>query len=150
MEAAAAPPSTIVPCIGCLCQGAFQHQHPAHAASLLQWTLNRARHLPQCSASVIRIFTASTPALLTPTAVFIAGMSNAAASALVALYLGGGGLGGLLGGWIGDLAAQRWPNHGRIVATQFSVLVGIPFVAVIFKVRWAVWGWQPGVLQLVV
>lgn len=64
-----------------------------------------------------------------------AGMSNAHASILVALYLGGGGLGGLLGGWIGDTAARHFPNHGRIAATQFSVLVGIPFVAVLFKVR---------------
>jgi hypothetical protein len=62
-------------------------------------------------------------------------MSNAHASMLVAMYLGGGGLGGLLGGWIGDRAARRFPDHGRIVATQFSVLVGIPFVAILFKVR---------------
>lgn len=67
-----------------------------------------------------------------------AGMSNAAASACVAVYLGAGGLGGLLGGWIGDVAAQRFPNHGRIVATQFSVIVGIPFAAIIFKASWEV------------
>lgn len=67
-----------------------------------------------------------------------AGMSNAAASACVAVYLGAGGLGGLLGGWIGDVAARRFPNHGRIVATQFSVIVGIPFTALIFKASWEV------------
>ena len=61
------------------------------------------------------------------------GMSDSAASVLVALYLIGGGLGGLLGGWIGDIAASRFPNHGRIVATQFSVFVGIPFALLIFK-----------------
>lgn len=62
------------------------------------------------------------------------GMSNSAASVMVALYLLCGGLGGLLGGWIGDKVAARWPDHGRIVATQFSVIVGVPFALVIFKV----------------
>jgi len=61
------------------------------------------------------------------------GMSDSAASVLVALYLIGGGLGGLLGGWIGDIAASRFPNHGRIIATQFSVFIGIPFALLIFK-----------------
>ena len=62
------------------------------------------------------------------------GMSDASASALVALYLVGGGLGGLLGGWIGDEAARKYPNHGRIFVTQFSVASGIPCALVIFKV----------------
>jgi MFS family permease len=62
------------------------------------------------------------------------GMSDAAASGLVALYLVGGGLGGLLGGWIGDAAAARWPNHGRIAATQLSVASGVPFALLIFRV----------------
>lgn len=61
------------------------------------------------------------------------GMSDASASLMVALYLAGGGLGGLLGGWIGDLAAEKYPNHGRIAATQFSVASGIPFAFLIFK-----------------
>lgn len=61
------------------------------------------------------------------------GMSNFDASLLVALYLAGGGVGGLLGGWIGDRAAGRFPDHGRIVATQFSVIVGVPFSLLLFK-----------------
>lgn len=61
------------------------------------------------------------------------GMSDAIASALVATYLIGGGVGGLLGGWIGDLAAKRWPNHGRIAMTQVSVASGIPFALLLFK-----------------
>ncbi|KAL4422801.1 hypothetical protein ABPG75_008998 [Micractinium tetrahymenae] len=61
------------------------------------------------------------------------GMSNFDASLLVALYLAGGGLGGLMGGWIGDRAAGRFPDHGRIVATQFSVIVGVPFSLLLFK-----------------
>ena len=76
------------------------------------------------------------------------GMSNGAASALVAVYLAGGGVGGLLGGWVGDAAARVSPSHGRIVVTQFSVAIGIPFAAMIFKARagkgvvWVGgWGW---------
>jgi MFS family permease len=66
------------------------------------------------------------------------GMTNFDASLLVALYLAGGGLGGLLGGWIGDKTAARFPDHGRIVATQFSVIVGVPFALLLFKVQ--LWG----------
>lgn len=62
------------------------------------------------------------------------GMSNGAASSLVALYLLGGGVGGLLGGFIGDRCAARWPDHGRIAATQFSVIIGVPFAVLMFKV----------------
>lgn len=62
------------------------------------------------------------------------GMSDAAASGLVALFLGGVALGGLLGGWVGDRAAARWPSHGRIAATQFSVASGIPFSLLLLKV----------------
>ena len=62
------------------------------------------------------------------------GMSDSASSVIVALYLIGGGFGGLLGGWIGDTVASRFPNHGRIIATQFSVFIGIPFSFIIFKV----------------
>jgi MFS family permease len=61
------------------------------------------------------------------------GMSDAAASGLVATYLLCGGFGGLLGGWIGDTVARRYPNHGRVAATQVSVASGIPFAFLIFK-----------------
>ncbi|PSC76181.1 MFS general substrate transporter [Micractinium conductrix] len=61
------------------------------------------------------------------------GMTNFDASLLVAIYLAGGGLGGLLGGWIGDRVASRFPDHGRIVATQFSVIIGVPFALLLFK-----------------
>jgi len=43
-------------------------------------------------------------------------------------------VGGLLGGYVGDLAAKRHPHHGRIFACQFSVAVGIPFSLLILKV----------------
>ena len=35
---------------------------------------------------------------------------------------------------MGDVAAARYPHHGRIFATQFSVFIGIPFTLLIFKV----------------
>lgn len=61
-------------------------------------------------------------------------MSDAAASALVALFLGGIAVGGLLGGALGDAAAKRWPSHGRLAVTQFSVATGIPFSLLLLKV----------------
>jgi hypothetical protein len=62
------------------------------------------------------------------------GMSDFSSSILMALMLGGGALGGLLGGAIGDLAARRFPNHGRIAVTQFSVAIGIPLSFLILRV----------------
>ena len=61
------------------------------------------------------------------------GMSDSSASVIVGLYLIGGGFGGLLGGYIGDRIAMRYPHHGRILATQFSIGVGIPFALLLFK-----------------
>ena len=43
--------------------------------------------------------------------------------------------GGLLGGHIGDWAAARHPDHGRIAVCQFSVAVGVPLSVLLFKVR---------------
>ena len=62
------------------------------------------------------------------------GMSDFAASLQMALLLGSTALGGLLGGWIGDRAAMKYPDHGRILVCQFSVAVGIPFSLTITKV----------------
>ena len=62
------------------------------------------------------------------------GMSDFQASALNSIFLGANALGALLGGYIGDRAAQNYPCHGRIFVCQFSVFVGIPFSIVLFKV----------------
>ena len=40
-----------------------------------------------------------------------------------------------MGGYLGDKAAHRFPNHGRIVVCQFSVASGIPFTILVLKVR---------------
>lgn len=42
--------------------------------------------------------------------------------------------GGPLGGWLGDRASRRFPQHGRIVVCQISVASGIPFTLLLFKV----------------
>ena len=63
------------------------------------------------------------------------GMSDAASSGLMAVFLGGTALGGLLGGWVGDKAAARYPQHGRILAVQYSVGSGVPFALLLLKVK---------------
>eukprot|EP00198_Chlamydomonas_reinhardtii_P001999 XP_001691335.1 predicted protein [Chlamydomonas reinhardtii] len=61
------------------------------------------------------------------------GFSDAAASALVALFGAGAAAGSLLGGWLGDRVAERHPHHGRIALVQFSVAVGIPLTALLLR-----------------
>ena len=61
-------------------------------------------------------------------------MSDAYASVLVSIFLGCTAVGGLLGGWLGDLAASRYPNYGRIAVCQFSVFAGVPLSLVLLKV----------------
>eukprot|EP01024_Parvocaulis_polyphysoides_P057588 TRINITY_DN6137_c2_g2_i2.p1 TRINITY_DN6137_c2_g2~~TRINITY_DN6137_c2_g2_i2.p1 ORF type:complete len:468 (-),score=20.47 TRINITY_DN6137_c2_g2_i2:1666-2901(-) len=61
------------------------------------------------------------------------GMSDFAASFLNSLFLGCCGLGGLLGGFVGDLAALRYPRYGRIAVCQFSVAIGLPLTLVLFN-----------------
>ena len=41
------------------------------------------------------------------------------------------------GGYIGDKAAVRYPDHGRIFVVQFSVAIGIPFSLLLIKVTFA-------------
>lgn len=61
------------------------------------------------------------------------GMSDLAASALMSLFLTGTAAGGLLGGYLGDRAAARYPNHGRIFVVQISVITGPIFSLWLFK-----------------
>ena len=55
------------------------------------------------------------------------GMNDAAASALMALFLGGSALGGLLGGWLGDKAAQA--SAQPEVVSLLPLCVSIAIVA---------------------
>lgn len=63
------------------------------------------------------------------------GMSDANASLLVSVFLGCTAIGGFLGGWLGDLAAAKFPNFGRIAVCQFSVLIGVPLSLLLMKVQ---------------
>jgi MFS family permease len=61
------------------------------------------------------------------------GFSDLAASLLMAAFLAANAAGGLLGGVLGDAAARRFPDHGRIVVCQFSVGIGVPLAIILFK-----------------
>jgi hypothetical protein len=61
------------------------------------------------------------------------GWSDYAVSAVLAVFNAFDAAGAFFGGWVGDWAAGRYPNHGRIVACQFSVGIGVPLSVVIFK-----------------
>jgi MFS family permease len=54
------------------------------------------------------------------------GFSSGRASSLVAIFTFGCALGGIVGGFLGDFAAKRSENHGRIMVGQSSILIGIP------------------------
>ena len=57
------------------------------------------------------------------------GMNDAAASALMALFLGGSALGGLLGGWLGDKAAQASAQPGVVSLLPLCVSIAIIAIA---------------------
>lgn len=44
-------------------------------------------------------------------------------SLLATTFSAGTAVGGLIGGFVGDAAAKRWPNHGRLAVTQVSACV---------------------------
>ncbi|GAB4823909.1 hypothetical protein N2152v2_010955 [Parachlorella kessleri] len=61
------------------------------------------------------------------------GMSDFQASLLLAVFLATNAIGGLVGGFLGDWAASRWPRHGRVVVCQISVAAGVPLSLLLFK-----------------
>eukprot|EP00931_Biecheleriopsis_adriatica_P075362 TRINITY_DN49243_c0_g1_i1.p1 TRINITY_DN49243_c0_g1~~TRINITY_DN49243_c0_g1_i1.p1 ORF type:complete len:510 (+),score=63.08 TRINITY_DN49243_c0_g1_i1:36-1532(+) len=61
-----------------------------------------------------------------------AGFGDIHSSILSALAMGSGGVGNLIGGYVGDSFASRWPNHGRALAAQISVASGIPCVLLLY------------------
>jgi len=92
--------------------------------------------IPTFGIIVLQGIVGSTPwsALVFLTLYFqLLGMSDFTASLLVAVFLACNAAGGLLGGLIGDWAARRWPDHGRIWVCQFSVGIGVPLSFVLFK-----------------
>jgi hypothetical protein len=61
------------------------------------------------------------------------GFRDSQAALAVACFQAGAALGGVVGGLVGDWAAKRSHNHGRIFACQFSVFMGIPFSLLLMK-----------------
>eukprot|EP00929_Paragymnodinium_shiwhaense_P073517 TRINITY_DN37484_c0_g1_i1.p1 TRINITY_DN37484_c0_g1~~TRINITY_DN37484_c0_g1_i1.p1 ORF type:complete len:512 (+),score=110.21 TRINITY_DN37484_c0_g1_i1:102-1637(+) len=61
------------------------------------------------------------------------GLTDVAAAKIVSLSLLASGTGALLGGIIGD-RLHRWsPSHGRLLAAQASIGLGLPLAALIFQ-----------------
>jgi MFS family permease len=60
--------------------------------------------------------------------------SHAEAASLTLCFNVGTAVGGLLGGYIGDRAAQWSPDHGRVYVAQFSVTAGLPLTALVLFV----------------
>eukprot|EP01025_Chloroclados_australasicus_P021392 TRINITY_DN224_c2_g1_i2.p1 TRINITY_DN224_c2_g1~~TRINITY_DN224_c2_g1_i2.p1 ORF type:complete len:531 (+),score=44.75 TRINITY_DN224_c2_g1_i2:400-1992(+) len=63
----------------------------------------------------------------------LAGMSDFMASFLNSWFLGCTAVGGLIGGFVGDLASLRFPKGGRIAVCQFSVGVGVPLSVILLN-----------------
>ncbi|KAL0055016.1 hypothetical protein WJX82_005813 [Trebouxia sp. C0006] len=61
------------------------------------------------------------------------GMSDLHAGMLMSMSLGAYGVGNLIGGWVGDAAASRFPDHGRIAVAQFAEFIRIPISWLIIK-----------------
>ncbi|EFJ09872.1 hypothetical protein SELMODRAFT_427648 [Selaginella moellendorffii] len=59
------------------------------------------------------------------------GFGHARAALCVALLSIGNAFGSVFGGWVGDVAAAKFPNAGRIACSQFSAGVGIPLSALL-------------------
>jgi MFS family permease len=61
------------------------------------------------------------------------GFSDVQASSAFSCFMLGAGMGGPLGGAIGDWAASKSRDRGRVYVAQASVLGGLPFVWLIFE-----------------
>ncbi|KAH7860205.1 hypothetical protein Vadar_010631 [Vaccinium darrowii] len=62
------------------------------------------------------------------------GFSHKTVALLWTLFIVGFSLGGLFGGRMGDILAQRYPNSGRIILSQISSGSAIPLAAVLLRV----------------
>lgn len=63
------------------------------------------------------------------------GFTDFHASLIASMFLAGTAIGAQVGGYLGDLSAKISPNHGRVLVAQFSVGIGVPMSAVVYKVR---------------
>ncbi|EKX47476.1 hypothetical protein GUITHDRAFT_137629 [Guillardia theta CCMP2712] len=61
------------------------------------------------------------------------GMSNAASGVLITMQIFASGVGGIVGGIVGDVLARSWsPFRGRPLAAQVSILSGLVLISWIF------------------
>ncbi|CAN6174130.1 unnamed protein product [Urochloa humidicola] len=61
----------------------------------------------------------------------LVGFSHGDTAALMTVFWVASSLGGLLGGWMGDALAARFPDAGRIVLSQVSAGSAVPLAAVL-------------------
>ncbi|KAI3434216.1 uncharacterized protein J3R85_006668 [Psidium guajava] len=59
------------------------------------------------------------------------GFTHSTTAFLMTIFIVAGSLGGLFGGWMGDILAKRLPNSGRIILSQISSGSAIPLAAVL-------------------
>lgn len=59
------------------------------------------------------------------------GFSHETTAFIMTLFVVSGSLGGLFGGWMGDILAKRLPNSGRIILSQISSGSAIPIAAIL-------------------
>lgn len=61
------------------------------------------------------------------------GFSDFHTSLIASLFLLGTAVGAGVDGVVGDWAATKLPNHGRILTAQFSVGMGVPMAGIVYK-----------------
>nr|XP_043614312.1 uncharacterized protein LOC122586386 [Erigeron canadensis] len=61
----------------------------------------------------------------------LTGFSHKITAVLISLFVIGNSLGGLFGGWAGDILSKRFPSSGRIVLSQISSASAIPLGALL-------------------
>ncbi|KAH7277316.1 hypothetical protein KP509_39G045100 [Ceratopteris richardii] len=59
------------------------------------------------------------------------GFSNDITALLMGIFILAGSLGGLFGGYMGDLLSKRLPNSGRIMLSQISSGLAVPLAAIL-------------------
>ncbi|CAI5977434.1 unnamed protein product [Closterium sp. NIES-64] len=62
------------------------------------------------------------------------GFSHASTAVLLSVFTVACSLGGLFGGWFGDVMARRWPDGGRLVCAQISAGSAVVLSTVLLRV----------------
>ncbi|KAI5079268.1 hypothetical protein GOP47_0004747 [Adiantum capillus-veneris] len=121
-------------------QTEYHHDSSTNPASALKETLTEAKfvvRIPTFQAIVAQGVAGTFPwAALSFASMWLEliGFSHNVTAAIIGSFTISGSLGGLFGGWLGDVFARHSPNTGRIILAQFSSSIGIPFGAVILLV----------------